>query len=351
MEPCRRCRRLLLHTLILFFADAAMSQLPPPNQGSIGVCNGRVGSNLPAEQEVVELYKAHRITRMRIYDPNPATLAALRASNIHVILGVPNSDLQSLQSDRGAAHWLHTHLLPHHPATTVKYIAVGNEIDPDSPDTSRYAPLLLPAMRALHRQLTLLNLHRQIKVSTATFSALVRDSYPPSNATFKHPAFMHPIAQFLAETNSPLLANIYPYFAHIGDPVNVPLAYALFAGGPGSVVRDGPLVYRNLFDAMVDSMYSATEKAGAPGVEVVVSESGWPSAGGPAATMENADAYYRNLIAHVRNGTPKRPGKAIETYLFAMFDENLKPGALTEQHFGLFYPSKQIKYQVSFFNV
>lgn len=62
---------------------------------------------------------------------------------------------------------------------------------------------------------------------------------------------------------------------------------------------------------------------------------------------EKAGTYYRNLVNPVKGGTPKKPGKAIETYLFSLFDENLKEEEI-EKHFGLFYPNKQAKYSISF---
>ncbi|KAL7084578.1 hypothetical protein ACP275_14G231300 [Erythranthe tilingii] len=337
----------LLCFLIVFFA-AVSGVLCQSNQGGIGVCNGRVGGNLPSEKDVVEFYKTNGINRMRIYDPNQATLSALQNSGIELMLGVPNVDLQSLQAE--ATSWVNANVRAHFPATKIRYIAVGNEVDPENPETQRYVPLVLPAMQSIYRALTLFNLQDQIKVSTATFSAVLTDTYPPSKATFKNKSFMEPIVKFLAQTRSPLLANIYPYFGYIGDTANIQLPYALFTAA-GVVVQDGGYGYRNLFDAMVDAMYSATEKAGGGNVEIVVSETGWPSDGGVAATVENAGVYYRNLIGHVNKGTPKRPGKAIETYLFAMFDENQKPGAKSEQHFGLFYPDNmQLKYQALSFN-
>ncbi|XP_071911428.1 glucan endo-1,3-beta-glucosidase, acidic-like isoform X2 [Coffea arabica] len=99
------------------------------------------------------------------------------------------------------------------------------------------------------------------------------------------------------------------------------------------------------------SILTALEKEGGSKVNIVVSETGWPSDGNPpAASSANAGTYYKNVIRHVMSGkgTPKKPGGGIETYLFAMFDENQKRGEETEKHFGLFYPNQQPKYGISF---
>ncbi|GAV86960.1 Glyco_hydro_17 domain-containing protein [Cephalotus follicularis] len=46
---------------------------------------------------------------------------------------------------------------------------------------------------------------------------------------------------------------------------------------------------------------------------------------GKMANLENAKTYNNNFIAHVKsgNGTPLKPHKGIEVYVFAFFNENL----------------------------
>ncbi|KAE9463271.1 hypothetical protein C3L33_04819, partial [Rhododendron williamsianum] len=284
---------------------------------------------------------------MRMYDPNPQALQALRGSGIELVLDVPNNDLEGLANDAAAASkWVQDNVLNYNPDVKFRIIAVGNEVNPNS---GSLAPFVLPAMTKIYDAIASAGLKDQIKVSTATYSALVSNSFPPSKGSFDGASgsFMGPIINFLNNTNNPLLVSIYPYFSHIQNQQNVPLPYALFTATRG-FPQDGQNQYRNLFDALLDAAYSAVEKAGGPNVEIVVSESGWPSAGGDSASVANAGTYYRNLINHVQggSGTPKRPGRAIETYLFAMFDENQRSGAESEIHFGLFSPNKQPKYRI-----
>ncbi|RCV29003.1 hypothetical protein SETIT_5G448800v2 [Setaria italica] len=307
---------------------------------SSGVCYGMIANNLPPPGEVVQLYKSSGIRNMRIYFPDSHVMEALSGSGIGLILGVVNQDIVGLAGCQScAASWVQTNVRPYYPAVNILYIAVGNEVSDGA------AQSILPAMRNLQAALAAAGL-AAIKVSTCVRLDVVTNTFPPSAGVFAQP-YMVDIAQFLAGAGASLLANVYPYFAYRGSPGDISLNYALFL--PGTTVRDGGngLVYTNLFDAMVDAVVAALEKAGAASVRVVVSESGWPSAGGTAASVENARTYVQNLIDHAAQGTPKRPG-ALETFVFAMFNENQKPGELTEQNFGLFYPNKSPVYPIIF---
>lgn len=316
---------------------------------SIGVCFGGYADNLPTKNETIDLYKLNNIKKMRIYDPDPTeTLQALRGSNIDLILGITNEDLQGLASNNHTAiQWVQNNVLHYVPSVEFRYIAVGNEVLP----SDERIQFILPAMNNIYNAISSAGLQGQIKVSTAIDLRLLDYNYDhPSQATFSEAArpYVEPIIRFLVRVDSPILVNVYPYFTYIYNAQSIELSYALFTS-QGVVMHDGELEYQNLFDALLDAMYSAVEKAGGgESLEIVVSESGWPSDNGTWATVDNAGTYYRNLIEHVNEGTPKRPGRAIETYLFAVFDENLKPGDGTEKHFGLFYPSKEPKYQLTF---
>ncbi|CAN4114454.1 unnamed protein product [Withania somnifera] len=334
-------------TVILLLVLLVATNIEIAGAQSIGVCYGMMGNNLPSHSEVIQLYKSRNIRRLRLYDPNHGALQALRGSNIEVMLGLPNSDVKHIASGiQHANWWVQKNVKDFWPDVKIKYIAVGNEISPVT-GTAYLASSLIPAMVNIHKAIGAAGLGNDIKVSTSVDMTLIGNSYPPSQGSFRNDVrwLTDSLTGFLRDTRAPLLVNIYPYFSYSGNPGQISLPYALFTA-PNVVVQDGSRQYRNLFDAMLDSVYSALDRSGGGSVGIVVSESGWPSAGAFGATTDNAATYLKNLIQHAKEGSPRKPGP-IETYIFAMFDENNKNPEL-EKHFGLFYPNKQPKYNLNF---
>ncbi|KAH6774997.1 hypothetical protein C2S52_012558 [Perilla frutescens var. hirtella] len=356
----------MLMLIILLSLDFTAAQ--------IGVAYGRNGQGLPSASEVVNIYKTNGIKRMRIYDPYPPTLQALGGSGIELTVGAPNDQLQYLSNRANADVWVRDNIQKY-PNVNFKHVVVGNEVSPRR--NAQYMQYVVPAMRNIHDALTAAGLGR-ISVTTAVETDLIQPGtdYPPSRGEFRGEVkpYMQSVLQFLVSTNAPLFVNIYPYFAYVYSGGAVPLPYALLEPNSGVTTPDG-VYYDNLYYALLDVMYSALEKSGVSSVsdsgvtntEIKGSESGWPSAGGTppaaaatdslvsdqggaAANPGNAGTYIRNLIRVVKRGTPKRPNRPIETYIFAMFDENEKPGAEDERHFGIFQPNGQSKYGPITFN-
>lgn len=86
---------------------------------------------------------------------------------------------------------------------------------------------------------------------------------------------------------------------------------------------------------------------------MIVSETGWASKGDAdeaGASVKNARTYNRNLRKRLkkRKGTPYRPDMVVRAYVFALFNENLKPGPTSERNFGLFKPDGSISYDIGF---
>ena len=206
------------------------------------MCYGRVGDGLPSEKDVVTLYRNNDLTKMRIYDPNQPTLQALKGTNIELILDILNVDLESLNNQGNANTWVRNNIQIY-PVVKFKYIAVGNEVDPNNKDNKRYVNFVLPAMQNVHNALRAAGLDNKIKVSTATYTGLLVNTYSSSNSAFNSNVrgFIEPIIRFLAQNNLLMLANIYSYFGYLGDP-NLNLPYALFTA-PGTVVNDNGRQY------------------------------------------------------------------------------------------------------------
>jgi exo-beta-1,3-glucanase (GH17 family) len=127
--------------------------------------------------------------------------------------------------------------------------------------------------------------------------------------------------------------------------------YILFKPNPGIHDDNTNITYTNMFVAMMDAVYSAIKAMGYDDLDIVVAESGWPSLGEPNQPMcmvENAVLYNKNMIKVVTSGegTPLMPKRRFETYVFALFNENLKPGTAAERNWGLFRPDFSPVYDV-----
>jgi hypothetical protein len=149
-----------------------------------------------------------------------------------------------------------------------------------------------------------------------------------------------PLLVFLRATGAPFMVNAYPFYGLTDD---TPLDFALFRVGATGVMDAGSgLLYTNALDAQLDAVHSAMDRMGFGDVVVVVAETGWPWAGEDWETGVGADHagdYNKNAIRHLGSGvgTPLRPNRTFEVSIFSLFDEDLKPGPLSQRHFGLFH--------------
>lgn len=322
--------------------------------GTYGVNYGRIADNIPPPESVVTLLKAAKIKNIRIYNFDPTVLRAFRGSGIEIIIGLPNENLRDISvSPALAIEWLKTNVEPFLPDTTISGIAVGNEVlgggDP------QLWEVLFPAVRNVYNALYRLNLSHRIEVSSPHSEAVFATTYPPSAGAFKESVlpYMRPLLRLFSHTGTPFYINAYPFLAYKSDPSNIDLNYALFQKNPGIDDPKTKLHYDNMFDAMIDASYTALEKIGFGRMDVIVSETGWASKGDEdeaGADAKNAMTYNRNLRKRLmkRKGTPYRPKKEARAYVFALFNENLKPGPTSERNFGLFKADGSISYDVGF---
>ncbi|XP_076941736.1 glucan endo-1,3-beta-glucosidase 14-like [Bidens hawaiensis] len=318
---------------------------------SLGINYGQVGNNLPPPDKVLVLLKTLRITKTRIYDTNPDILTAFAGSGVELIVTVENDMLATLIDPQQALQWVTTHIKPFAPATKITGIAVGNEVF--TGDDMTLVDNLVPAMVSIQRALTQLGLQQYIQVSTPSSLAVLANSYPPSEGTFtpELTTIMTQLLQFLSTTRSPFWINAYPYFAYKDSPDKISLDYALFNPNSGMIDPRTNLHYDNMLYAQVDAVIFAMARLGYGGIEVRVSETGWPSKGDPnevGATPQNAAIYNRNLVKRQLSGegTPLRPKMRLEIYLFALFNEDMKPGPTSERNFGLYQPDGSLAYNV-----
>lgn len=300
-----------------------------------------MADNLPPPSQVARfLLDSTIINRVKLYDTNQEILQAFAHTGIAITVAVPNNLIPNLTNLKFSQQWVKTNIAPHVPATNIIRILVGNEVLSTTDNSVVYS--LVPAMQTLHAALVGEDLHRRIKVSTPHSLGILSSSSPPSSGRFKQGNIAQVIKQllgFLRATGSPFMINPYPFFGYSGDTLD----YAMFRPNSGVLDKMTNRKYTNMLDAQLDATYSAMKQLGFGDVEIVIAETGWPSKGDPGQAgvdTESALEFNANLMKHVMSGigTPLMPNKTFETYIFALFNENLKPGPTSERNFGLFRP-------------
>ncbi|KAM6600863.1 hypothetical protein CsatA_020472 [Cannabis sativa] len=334
--------------LILTFSD---SRIHVASIG-VGINYGQIANNLPSPSRVSTLLRSLNITRVKLYDADPNVLKAFSNTQTDFTIGLGNENLQSIANNPiKAQQWIQTHLSPYLPQTQITSIVVGNEVF--NLNDTQLMSSLYPAMKTMYDTLVNLGLNSRVSITTAHSLTILSNSYPPSNGLFRSDLaqYLNPILNFHSQTKSPFLINAYPYFAYKDNPNEVSLDYVLFRPNQGMTDPNTNLHYDNMLYAQIDAVYAAIKALGHSGVEVRISETGWPSKGDEneaGATPENAEVYNSNLLRRIEQnqGTPANPTVPVDIYVFALFNENMKPGPASERNYGLYYPDGTPVYNI-----
>lgn len=321
------------------------------NSLGVGINYGQIANNLPSPDRVATLLKSLSISKVKLYDADQNVLRAFSNSDVEFIVGVGNEHVASMTDPTNAEAWIRQYVMQHIPQTKINCITVGNEVFSGN-DTQLMANLV-PAMQTIYNVLTSLGLRDQVNVTTAHSLTILANSFPPSSGVMREELmqYMKPLIEFHSQTKSPFLINAYPYFAYKSNPNEVPLDYVLFRPNQGLIDPNTNLNYENMLHAQIDAAYAAIKAMGHTDIEVKISETGWPSRGDSdevGATPENAGIYNGNILQLIeqQKGTPMKPSVPIDVFVFALFNENLKPGPASERNYGLFYPDGNPVYNI-----
>ena len=338
----------LFSSLVLF---VLVSSPTLSSAASLGINYGQLGDNLPQPTDVIPLIKSIGATKAKLYDANPQILSAFANTGIEFMVAIGNNLLSSMSDPQQALTWVKSNVQTYLPATKITGIMVGNEVL--TLNNTELSSSLVPAMEGVHAALVSLGLDTSISVTTAHSLDIMGSTYPPSAGAFKqgYEVYMQAILSFHVQTGSPFYINMYPFFAYKSSPSEIDLNYVLFEPNNGFVDPTTKLLYDNMLFAQIDAVYSAITLLGYKGISICESETGWPSKGDAdevGATLDNAAKYNSNLMKMVAENKVTPLGSNLDIYIFALFNENMKPGQTSERNFGLFQPDKMPVYSVRF---
>ncbi|OMO76100.1 Glycoside hydrolase, family 17 [Corchorus olitorius] len=349
-------------SIFLFFCIAFSflhftTSLPSIGVTYFAVPTAVTSSNPESPAKISSTISALKITHVRLPDSDPALIKSFAFTNTSLFLSIPNSFLPALATNRSVAlQWIYSHVLPFYPRSKIGLISVGNAVFDSAPKD--YSPFLIPAIRNLHVALQELGVNKIPISTTFSFFSTITTAFPPSSAQFQQPAgdlIIKPLLQFLAQTNSSFLINLYPYNVFRLNN-EIPIGFALFQDYPFNF-RDDLVTgvrYFNLFDMMVDAVITAMAVVGHENIPVIVAETGWPSGGGDAGEVEAngiyAEMYLKGLVRHLKSGmgTPLRKEGISEVYVYELMDHANGSNKEKGRKWGILSENMTRKYDVDF---
>lgn len=120
---------------------------------------------------------------------------------------------------------------------------------------------LLDAVKNVYQALVNDKLDDQVKITVSFNSEIIEHSTPPSNASFASAwnDELTYIAWLIYNTSSTFSVNIYPFYNFYNPSSALDASFIFFDRSPTSSTN-----YTNVFDATLDAVLYAIEKAGIP---------------------------------------------------------------------------------------
>eukprot|EP00924_Labyrinthula_sp_SR-Ha-C_P011045 augustus_masked-scaffold_33-processed-gene-3.59-mRNA-1 protein AED:1.00 eAED:1.00 QI:0/-1/0/0/-1/1/1/0/332 len=226
-----------------------------------------------------------------------------------IYLGIPNVQLADFAGGNSGLITELVNLVEElNPFVAQFHIAVGNEPFVNGVDGN----LVSQAIDTLRNRLPGFPL--SIPFSMAIFAT----SFPVADSTFQD-SFLATYTHAVNKVDF-FTINTYPFFVGIQEGVTLDTLL-----GPDMVIMDNQV---SATRAALDRHFGYKAN-----FQIVVGETGWPTAGNSLATPQNGFEYLRNAVSWIEN-TSRSGSKIARAYLFELLDENLKNGDETERHFG-----------------
>lgn len=342
-------------------ATTTPAPAPAPRPPSWGACKVGVGFSLYFQQVKLDPSVAVKRLRelgvqcVRLWGYDPVYLKALLDNGIRdVLVNVPTRELKELSSSFAKAQQVAKTIKPFYDQGMGMRMAVANEPVAAWEDVGANGPLLPQALENMIRALKDAGMP-DVTVTVPFDLSTVHDTYPPSKGRFSDTTVEHirKVAAILWRTGGEFTMQVYPFFGRMSNPKDISLPLAL---GRQDAVVDGR-TYAGLLGLQVAATRAAMIKLDSryATMPLTIGETGWPTGGHADATVANAKDFINNAIrATKRLDAPLDPYLRT-VYLFEAFDEQMKSGlhhggtsSTTENNFGLFYESGQLKFPLAF---